>query len=195
MWGISPGESWGRSKEVSILCVCLWWADFEKGGLCLLSASEVLIPCAGSLSVCVAGVFPALHEALKSMGKGLTELPRQVGAQVTLSDIADMLFEKLRNCGIPHLIQLPHSLKKTAVQDMSMSEGEPPPLPHEPSPVCFICAYMELMLQATPCPAGLPATGICLLEKPMRCSSTVGSQVLCSSSAAQGAEQLYCFCI
>lgn len=137
-------------------------------------------------------VFSALHEAPKSMGKGLTELPRQVGAQVRLSDIADMLFEKLRNCGIPHLIQLPHSLKKTAVQDMSTSEGDtPPPLPHEPSPVCSVCAYMELMLQATPCFAGLPATGISLLEKPMRCSSTMGSQVLCSSSAAQGAEQLY----
>lgn len=125
----------------------------------MLSASEVLIPCAGSLSVCVAGVFPALHEALKSMGKGLIELPRQVGAQVRLSDIADMLFEKLRNCGIPHLIQLPHSLKKTAVQDMSTSEGDPP-LPHEPSPVCSICAYMELTLQATPHPAGLSATRI-----------------------------------
>lgn len=107
----------------------------------MLSASEVLIPCAGSPSVCVAGVFPALHEALKSMGKGLTELPRQVGAQVRLSDIADMLFEKLRNCGIPHLIQLPHSLKKTAVQDMSTSEGEPPPSPRAFPCVLYMCIY------------------------------------------------------
>lgn len=107
----------------------------------MLSASEVLIPCAGSLSVCVAGVFPALHEALKSMGKGLTELPRQVGAQVRLSDIADMLFEKLRNCGIPHLIQLPHSLKKTAVQDMSTSEGDPPPFPTS-LPLCALYVHI-----------------------------------------------------
>lgn len=72
----------------------------------------------------------ALHEApvqvLKSTGKGLTKFPRQVGAQVRLCDIADMLFEKLRNCGIPHLIQLPHSLKKTATQDITTAKGDPP---------------------------------------------------------------------
>lgn len=87
-------------------------------------------------------VFSALHEAPKSMGKGLTELPRQVGAQVRLSDIADMLFEKLRNCGIPHLIQLPHSLKKTAVQDMSTSEGDtPPPFPMN-LPLCALYVHI-----------------------------------------------------
>lgn len=72
----------------------------------------------------------ALHEALvrapKSTGKGLTKFPRQVGARVRLGDIADMLFEKLRNCGIPHLIQLPHSLKKTATQDIVTAKGDPP---------------------------------------------------------------------
>lgn len=71
-----------------------------------------------------------LHEAFvrapKSRGKGLTEFPRQVGAQVRLCDIADMLFEKLRNCGIPHLIQLPHSLKKSATQDIATAKGDPP---------------------------------------------------------------------
>lgn len=64
--------------------------------------------------------------APKSIREGLTEFPRQVGARVRLGDIADMLFEKLRNCGIPHLIQLPHSLKKTAMQDMAMAKGDPP---------------------------------------------------------------------
>jgi len=64
----------------------------------------------------------ALVQVLKSTGKGLTEFPRQVGARVRLGDIADMLFEKLRNCGIPHLIQLPHSLKKTARQDITTAK-------------------------------------------------------------------------
>lgn len=63
---------------------------------------------------------------MKSTGKGLTEFPRQVGAQLRLGDIADMLFEKLRNCGIPHLIQLPHSLKKAAVKDITTAKGDPP---------------------------------------------------------------------
>lgn len=65
-------------------------------------------------------------QAPKSRGKGLTKFPRQVGARVRLGDIADMLFEKLRNCGIPHLIQLPHSLKKTATQDIATAKGDPP---------------------------------------------------------------------
>lgn len=94
-----------------------------------------------------------LHEApvqtLKSTSKGLTEFPRQVGVRVRLGDITDMLFEKLRNCGIPHLIQLPHSLKKTATQDITMGKGDPP----RTSP-CIIHMWIYTP-SATSCGVGL----------------------------------------
>lgn len=96
----------------------------------------MLPPISGTTPVVSLESPPSLHQpeitgstetpSVEPTCKGLTEFPRQVGARVRLGDIADMLFEKLRNCGIPHLIQLPHSLKKTAVKDITAAEGDPP---------------------------------------------------------------------
>ena len=116
----------------------------------------------------ITGSKKALHEAPvqapKSTGKGLTEFPRQVGAQVRLGDITDMLFEKLRNCGIPHLIQLPHSLKKTATQDIATAKGDPP----RTFP-CIIHAWIYTPSAAS-CGAGLLTLVSLLLAKLVGCS-------------------------